>query len=284
MLGLTGIYSSQVASYKKRIDTDATAVINAAGLSANAHKAYVNTMVTNCKSAGLWTKCTAIYGFIGGTAAAHKLNFKNPADTDAAFRLIFTGAAWTHDANGIKPAGGGAYADTKINAFTNLTLNDVHLSMMSSAFGLVFSSSTAAELGAQVGSTTTSRTVLVLRASNASIWDSYDTVISQGRNTFTNNSLNGLMGIGSRTAANNSVYYRGFFTANSITVLNSISTTGGTPPNANIIINGYNSANTVNVTRIYMFVSVGGGLTQIEADKLFKIVKSCQIIVDRLRS
>ena len=72
----------------------------------------------------------AIYLFIGGTAALHKWNLKNPLDTDAAFRIIWVGTV-THDANGITPNGTTGYGDTKLNGSTQSLNNNSHTSVYS---------------------------------------------------------------------------------------------------------------------------------------------------------
>lgn len=59
----------------------------------------------------LSTKIDAIYPFIGGDATKHKYNLCNPLDTDAAFRLSFSGG-WTHSRTGALPNGSNAYANT----------------------------------------------------------------------------------------------------------------------------------------------------------------------------
>lgn len=74
----------------------------------------ITTLVSSLQSAGIWTKLTAIYPFIGGTATAHKWNLKAPQDTDGAYRLVFNGT-WTHDANGAATDGTTAYANTFLN-------------------------------------------------------------------------------------------------------------------------------------------------------------------------
>lgn len=53
-----------------------------------------------------------------------KYNLVNPVDSDAAFRLVFSGG-WTHSANGATPNGTNGYADTKLNWNSNTSLNDV---------------------------------------------------------------------------------------------------------------------------------------------------------------
>ncbi len=37
-------------------------------------------------AAKLWHKIPVIYPYVGGTPVAHKLNLRNPLDTDAAYR------------------------------------------------------------------------------------------------------------------------------------------------------------------------------------------------------
>lgn len=71
----------------------------------------VNTLVADLKAAKIWWKLRALYPFVGGSAASHKFNLRDPADNDAACRLVFSGSP-THDANGVTWPGG-SYADTK---------------------------------------------------------------------------------------------------------------------------------------------------------------------------
>ena len=102
------------------LDADATAFIEAAGITDETQKSAINTLVTDLKSYGIWTKMKAIYPFVGGTATTHKWNLKDPRDLDVAYRLQFFGG-WVHSATGIKPNGSNAYANTFIkpaNVFT----------------------------------------------------------------------------------------------------------------------------------------------------------------------
>lgn len=100
-------------------DPDAQAFITAAGITDNTQKTAINTLVVSMKGYGIWTKMKAIYPFVGGTASTHKWNLKNPLDTNAAFRLVFSGG-WTHSSNGALPNGTNGYADTFLNANTDL--------------------------------------------------------------------------------------------------------------------------------------------------------------------
>jgi hypothetical protein len=112
------------------LDPDAVAFLAAAGITDATITLAINTLVLDLKGFGLWTKMKAIYPFVGGTATTHKFNLKNPADTNAAFRLSFVGG-WTHSANGALPNGTNAYADTFLNGLSILTNASNHLSFYS---------------------------------------------------------------------------------------------------------------------------------------------------------
>ena len=94
------------------VDPDAQAFITAASITNPTQQSAINTLVTDLKGYGVWSKMKALYPFVGGTASQHKFNLKNPLDTDAAFRLVFNGG-WTHSSTGALPNGTNAYADTK---------------------------------------------------------------------------------------------------------------------------------------------------------------------------
>jgi len=100
-------------------DADAQAFITAAGITDNTQKNAVNQLTVDLKAASIWTKMKAIYPMVGGTASTHKWNLKDPQDTNAAFRLTFTGG-WTHSSTGALPNGTNGYADTFLNANTIL--------------------------------------------------------------------------------------------------------------------------------------------------------------------
>jgi hypothetical protein len=100
-------------------DSDAQAFFTAASITDNTQKTAVNTLVTDLKTANIWTKIKALYPFVGGTAASHKWNLKDPRDLDAAYRLIFSGG-WTHSSTGALPNGTNAYANTFLSPISNL--------------------------------------------------------------------------------------------------------------------------------------------------------------------
>lgn len=104
-------------------DADANAFLTATGITNPTIASAICTLVTSLKAQGLWSKMYALYPFVGGTATTHKFNLKNPADTNAAFRLNFVGG-WTHSANGALPNGTNGYADTYLIPFNNLILSN----------------------------------------------------------------------------------------------------------------------------------------------------------------
>lgn len=105
-------------------DRDALAFLEAATIyNENQQKAIIE-LVRRLKAAGLWSKMKAIYPFVGGTAASHKWNLKDPRDVDAAFRLTFTGG-FTHSSTGVDANGTTGWAKTFFVPSTNATLGSV---------------------------------------------------------------------------------------------------------------------------------------------------------------
>lgn len=125
-------YRNAIAYPKKPppFDADALAYIAAmegvGGVFTDVQKGYINNMFVSLKQAGLYNLIDAFYPFVGGTAATHKFNAKNPRDLNAAFRITFAGGV-THNANGITGNG------TTGVGFTNYVIpvgnqNDTHIS------------------------------------------------------------------------------------------------------------------------------------------------------------
>ncbi len=111
-------------------DADAQTFIDSAGITDPVQIAAICTLVKDMKDSSVWTPMKAIYPFIGGTAASHKWNLKDPRNLDAAFRLTFTGG-WTHSSTGAKPNGTNGYANTFLIPSTTLSANSVSVSYYS---------------------------------------------------------------------------------------------------------------------------------------------------------
>jgi len=104
------------------LDSDSSKIIEAVRSTGvvitEAMRLYVDYIVSNMKAIGTWDLCNAVYGFVGGTAASHKFNWKDLRDVDAAFRLTFVGGV-THNANGMQGNGTNGYADTFYSTASN---------------------------------------------------------------------------------------------------------------------------------------------------------------------
>jgi hypothetical protein len=120
-------------SFGVSYDPDAQAFFTASGLTGATNLTAINNLVVALKGFGIWTKMKAIYPFIGGTAALHKWNLKDPRDLNAAFRLVFNGT------NG--------YADTFLTPSTSLLQNSSHLSY----YSRTQSNGTEVEIGSSTG-------------------------------------------------------------------------------------------------------------------------------------
>jgi hypothetical protein len=117
-------------SFGKMNDPDATLFIQVSEITGSTQRGAIVDLVKDLKSNNLWSKMRAIYPFVGGTAATHKWNLKDPRDVDAAFRLTFSGG-WTHSTSGSLPNGTNAYANTYFVPGNNLSAGDAHLSYYS---------------------------------------------------------------------------------------------------------------------------------------------------------
>lgn len=113
--------------FTPNLDPDAKAFINAAGLTTLDQINAINNLVISLKDAGIWVKMDAAYPFIGGTASSCKFNLKDPVDSDAAYRITFSGS-WTINSSGVKPttASNSNYADTHYTVSAITARNNEH--------------------------------------------------------------------------------------------------------------------------------------------------------------
>jgi hypothetical protein len=245
-------------------DADAQAFITAAGITDATQQSAINTLVTDLKGYGVWSKMKAIYPFVGGTSSTHKWNLKDPRDLDAAFRLVFSGG-WTHSSTGATPNGTNAYADTYLKLQTNI-------SATSHAFGVY--SRTNNTTGSQV-------------------WGSYD----QATILFAQNNLTGANFVDGLIGALIS------YTANPTTGLILATRRSATDLQAyrNNVSLGTNTTNTTSVSNLNMYLAARNntgaadlysqhqlafsffseGLTDTEASNLYTAVQAYQTTLGR---
>lgn len=267
-----GNTSSKIGTYikaKSSYDPDAQAFITAASLTDNTQKNAINNFVINCKAAGIWTKFKAIYPMVGGTATTHKWNLKNPADTNASFRLVFSGG-WTHSSTGATPNGVNAYADTFLVPNTVLTQNSTHISY----YSRTNSNLTEIEIGASNGpNATDDKLVLEIRTSGVTYYNiNSTTTYIQALDTDSR-----AFYIGNRTASN---VVNGWRNSSKLATGTTASTT---PSTANVYLGAFNRTSSVALysNKECAFASIGDGLTDTEALVFNQIVEGYQYELGR---
>lgn len=250
-------------------DVDAQAFITAAGITDATQQSAINTLVTDLKGYGVWSKMKAIYPFVGGTASTHKWNLKDPRDLDAAFRLVFSGG-WTHSSNGALPNGTNGYANTFLNSLNNTTQDSTHFSYYSrtnsNATEVEISSSTTVA-GGGTGS------LLEIRTSGISY---YRVNSDLGYATYTDANSFGLY-LSNRTASN---VINGWKNGSKVATA---TTASKTQANINYWIGALNQNNVASfyTTKECAFASIGDGLTDTEAANFYTAVQAYQTTLSR---
>ena len=117
------------------------AAILATGASlSDAQKTIINSRIVNAKADGVWGQWVAYYGLMGGTAAAHAINWKSPGT----FNVTWNGTT-THDALGVTGNGTDGWGDTGINPNAVLSIASLGLGFYSTANKAV---TTSVDMGA----------------------------------------------------------------------------------------------------------------------------------------
>jgi hypothetical protein len=252
------------------IDPDAQAFITAAAITNPTQQAAINTLVVDLKGYSIWTKFSAIYPFVGGTATTHKFNLKNPLDTNAAFRLVFTGG-WTHSSNGILGNGINVSADTFLIPSTAQSINSKHFSAYSrtnSTNGTEFASLTG-------GSSYPADSFMIYHNSigaNSTYVQFNDGIFNDVTNVVNFNNQTGFY-VTTRTSSTQKKLYRNGSNIASFT------RTSTSQPNASVKIGNF--AGSYYTLRQYAFMSIGDGLTDTEAANFYTAVQAFQTTLSR---
>jgi hypothetical protein len=254
-------------------DSDAQAFIDAAGITDSTQQSAINTLVTDLKTANIWTKMKAVYPFVGGSSTSHKYNLVNPVDSDAAFRLSFS-TGWVHSSNGVQANGSSTYASTYLIPNTHLTLRNTHLSSyvrtdtvagnkMDLGCGIAPSSIPLMTLSSKYGTTTVTS-------------DAY--TYAGNRIAVSNTDARGYY-IGTRTSINSHKVYKNGLTFGTDTNNES----QGSMPNIELFFGAYNQSGSVLQVsdRQYAFASIGDGLTDTEASNFYTAVQNYQTTLGR---
>jgi hypothetical protein len=254
------------------VDADAQAFITAAGITDNTQKTAINTLVVDMKGFGIWTKMKAIYPFVGGTASTHKFNLKNPADTNAAFRLVFNGG-WTHSANGALPNGTNGYANTFLNSNTSLTLLNTHLSFYSRTVAI---GNSQRDIGAYMGQYSVPSFGI---GTNTGVLISDHYWFTTNRMSRSIPNAQGLM----LTSRINDTTHKAYRNGIQLGATDTVSNSTNTMPNAGLFIGAANSDSgaTGYSNKQYAFMSIGDGLTDTEAANFYTAVQNFNTTLTR---
>ena len=249
-------------------DADAQAFITAAGITDATQQSAINTLVTDLKGYGIWTKMKAIWPFVGGTSSSHKWNLRDPRDLDAAFRLVFSGG-WTHSSTGAKPNGTNGYADTKLAPSVVQTLNNTHISFYSR-----LNLADGDDLSCYNGVVTRISRILIKDNTSNIIADMNDTA---QRITLANSDARGFYVV-NRASSTSLKLHKNSFIIGTNTNANT-----GTLPSFAYSIGALNNQNAyVNFSaRECAFASIGDGLTDTEAANLYIAVQNMQTTLSR---
>jgi hypothetical protein len=264
-------------SYATGCDPDAVAFLSATGITDATITSAICTLVISMKADGTWAKMSAIYPMVGGTATTHKFNLKNPADTNAAFRLSFVGGI-THSANGVAFNGTNGYADTFISVSTSLSANNNSLSYYSRTVA-ASTSATAIDMGAVPNQALDPSLIAlgVRRAtSNASFFAANSattsflaaTTVADGSGFFSGSIIN----------SSSRKLYR-----NGLTIASNIITGVQSLPSQKIFIGAISNNNVSSLfsNRQCAFSTIGSGLTDVEALALYNSVQAFQTTLSR---
>lgn len=225
-------------------------------------------LLNNMNGWGLVDKQRALYpfvsdGYIEERATQHKYNLINPADTNAAFRLAFSGG-WTHSATGAKPNGINALADTFFIPNNNFSLN-------SAAIGTYLRTNSSS--GTDIGVVTSAG------AQRAELWSKYvDGNFYTSLNNGTYESVavanSAAFFVTSRTASNVLKSYR------NTTIIKNVATVSTTMATRSIYLASINGAIFYS-DKEQAFTFFADGLSDTEESNLYNIVQAFQTSLSR---
>ena len=261
----TGVITSFTQG-ARGIDADAVLFLNNVGIVDATITLAIQNLVIDLKAAGIWDKLKCIYPFVGGTAATHRYNLRDPRTVDAAYYLEFFGG-WTHSITGALPNGTTGYADTK---FAQNVLNNNSVSLSAylrsntsvSSFDIGGNSGNPNFFGAQL-------TAFYTGIGAISHLHSYPTD-SAVSNTFTDTRA---FYIGSRTSSTSNKLYRN---ASLLATVTTARTSTLPAVNFRLASDGVGYTN-----RELAFVSIGDGITDGEASDLWVAVDKFQTTLGR---
>jgi hypothetical protein len=190
-----------------------------------------------------------------------KFNLVNPQDSDAAFRLAFSGG-WTYSTNGAQPNGTNGYADTKLIPSASLSTSSSHLSFYSRT-----NSPSGSYNGYEIART---HYALLTQFNGNKFYANLETGgVYNGVYTSTN-------GLGHFIASRiNNTTTQGFKNGSKVIDVSQVSTLA-----TNTLLISFNGASNYSDKQT-AFASIGDGLTDAEAALLYQLVQEYQTTLNR---
>lgn len=244
-------------------DTDALLFIANASITNTTQKSAINTLVTDLKTYGLWTKMKAVYPMVGGTASQHRFNLKDPRTVDAAYYLTFYNG-WTHNSDGANGNPSDVYADTKFTGLTNnSSLSYYNKYTATDNTNILIGVYENPDVNTFIGSNFNGNSIFYIRS-----------LTSKVQYTSTGNS--GFWIANRQSQTNFNAWHNGVKKGTDTTI-SSISA-----QTREIYLNSYNSGTPNYPSKaICAFASIADGLTDTEASNFYTVVQAYQTTLNR---
>lgn len=274
-----GVQAAQSFYYNSAYSNEANTYLYSTQITGTTQVSAINTLINGLKANNLWSKMKAVYPFVtdktlqADMAAQMKFNLVNPQDTDAAFRLAFSGG-WTYSTNGAQPNGTNGYADTKLIPNTNLALNSASFSVYSRND---FTPLTNQSFG--VTSNALFRPIIGVTIDVNKVVSGFMYNYGSPDEIRSSNGINlAAMFITTRTAVTSAKLFR------NITQLASVTTQGQTSqPTTSFTFGAFRNSTTFQDYNSfqYAFAHIGDGLTDDEAALFYQLVQQFQTDLTR---
>jgi len=251
--------------------------INTTGETDSTIISALTTLEADLTTYGLTSKILALYPMVGGTATKHKFNFMNCQDTDAAYRLTFSGG-WTHSSTGALPNGTNAIANTFIDTNVVLSANSGHLSYYSRTDSALFNELAMGVLNELNGGNGIN--LVIRRDTNLNSFRATETSAANGLVNSTSTDSKGLT-TGSITASNSRKLYKNGTLLNT----NSSSYTWDRDTSTYTIqlggAVGFVTPSYFYTNKECAYASIGNGLSDTDVSNLYTAIQAFQTTLTR---
>lgn len=247
------------------LDPAAQAFLDATGITDPTIESAIDTLVTDLKDAGIWTKIDALYPMVGGDATKHSYNLKDTSQ----YQITFGGGI-THNVSGSQGNGSTGYADTNLNASTELAGGDSE----NGCHMFMYTQNVVAEGGLDCGLTDNVNSWHLNARNPSNVFNTRNissTLDSQSGMTNTS-------GVFSMSRTSSTSYFKSVNKTHQ-----TVSRTAATMPNGDIAFMCQRGTTTWRdyQTRMFSLVSLGSSLSQAEVDDFVDINQTFQTTLNR---